>query len=508
MVPGRHLVKERKKMLHFLKKEANKTLTENGAATYVSTQSDCLDLFATIGALRNATDEDVINRFIKAYAEDADLAMKTLFFARDIRGGLGERKVFKTILSYLAVAEPESVKKNIANVAEYGRYDDLLALMGTPVEADVLAYIEKALRADMEVLADAEMTGAEQANVSLLAKWLPSVNTSNKDAVRNARKIARYMGMTDAQYRKVLSALRAQIKIIENNLRERDYSFNYEKQPSKALYKYRRAFLRNDEERYVSFITRAEADPTVMHTGALTPYDVIAPVVSNGRRVFTNEERRAMNATWNALENYAGSEDSLVVVDGSGSMYWAQNPSPAAVAQSLGIYFAERNTGAFHNHFITFSKNPRLVEIKGRDIVEKVRYCMGFNECSNTDLEKTFELILRTAVNNRLKQSDMPKKLYIISDMEFDVCAGNASATNFEQAKAMFEAHGYRLPQIIFWNVASRNAQQPVKMNDRGVALVSGCNPQIFSMLKEGTLEPYKFMMSVLNSERYEKIAA
>ncbi|WP_029319623.1 DUF2828 family protein [Butyrivibrio sp. AE3004] len=489
-------------MLEFLKKEANKTYTENGAITYVSTKSDCLDLFATIGALRNASEEDIITRFTRAYAEDADLAMKMLFFSRDIRGGLGERRVFKVILKYLATAETESVKKNIENVAEYGRYDDLMALLDTPVEKEVMAYIEKTLRTDMDELVE----NGENANVSLLAKWLPSVNTSNKDAVRNAKKIAGAMKMTDAGYRKNLSALRAQIKIIENNLREKDYSFDYEKQPSKALYKYRQAFIRKDQERYQSFIKKAETDPTVMHTGTLTPYDVIAPVI--GRAQFTEDERRAMNATWNALPNFAGSENSLVVVDGSGSMYWGRGTLPAAVAQSLGIYFAERNTGSFRNHFITFSERPRLVEIKGRDIVEKVRYCMGFNECSNTNIEKTFMLILRTAVANRLTQADMPEKLYIISDMEFDYCSGNAEATNFEHAKAEYARYGFKLPQIVFWNVNSRNIQQPVKMNDQGVALVSGCSPQIFSMIKEGNLEPYKFMMSVLMATRYERIAS
>ena len=215
-----------------------------------------------------------------------------------------------------------------------------------------------------------------------------------------------------------------------------------------------------------------------------------------------------MDATWNALDNYVGAENSLVVVDGSGSMYWGADPLPAAVAQSLGIYFAERNTGAFHNHFITFSSNPRLVEIKGRDIVEKVAYCMGYNECSNTDLAKTFDLILRTAVKNRLKQSDMPERLYIISDMEFDACAGNAGMTNFESAKKKFAKYGYKLPQVVFWNVASRSRQQPVKKNEQGVALVSGCSPQIFGMLQEGNLDPYHYMMQVLGSERYERIGA
>ena len=500
MEPGGHLVKkEIMKMLKFLKKEANQTFTENGAVTFMSTESFCLDLFAAAGALRQASDEEIISRFVKAFAEDRDLAVKTLFFARDIRGGLGERRFFKVILKYLAEAEPETVIKNIANIAEYGRYDDILVLIGTPCEQAALEYIRSTLAGDIQAL----NAGGE---VSLLAKWLPSVNASSEATVRTARKIAKAIGMSEAEYRKTLSSLRAQIKIIENNLREKDYTFEYEKQPSKALYKYRRAFIRNDIERYCKFMDRASADPSLLNTGTLTPYDVIAPVIR--RADISKQERKSMNVTWNALEDFTGSDNALAVVDGSGSMYFLGEPCAAAVAQSLGIYFAEHNKGAFKNHFITFSTNPRLVEIRGRDIVEKVRYCMSFNEVSNTDIGKVFELILKTAVKNRLKQKDMPEKIYIISDMEFDYCAANADETNFEHAKKRFALYGYRLPQIIFWNVRSRNAQQPVKMNEQGAALVSGCSPQIFKMLKEGNLEPYKFMLSVLKSERYENIAA
>ena len=203
------------------------------------------------------------------------------------------------------------------------------------------------------------------------------------------------------------------------------------------------------------------------------------------------------------------SDNTLAVVDGSGSMYWGgTNVMPAAVAESLGIYFAERNCGAFKGHFITFSANPRLVEIKGKDIFEKVQYCMSFNECSNTNIEKTFDLILDTAVKNRLKQKDMPSRLLIISDMEFDICSSDAEMTNFDNAKAKFAANGYRLPQLVFWNVNSFNRQQPVTMNEKGVTLVSGMSPQIFSMLKDDNLDPYSFMMSVISSERYERIAA
>lgn len=486
-------------MLKLLKKEANMTHTENGAVTYRSTQSECLDLFATIGALRRESDEEITNRFLRAYAENADLAMKILFFARDIRGGMGERRVFRTIIKWLASNEPRSLEKNIQYIAEYGRYDDLLALMGTTCEGKTLQLIKKQLAADCTALETGE-------SVSLLAKWLPSVNASNKDAVRQAKRIARAMGMNDAQYRKTLSALRAKISIIENNLREKDYTFDYSKQPSRAMFKYRKAFMRNDRDRYDAFMSRVAEGTEQLHTSALTPYEIIKPFFGGGD--ISYQERKAIDATWKSQENFTGGENALVVVDGSGSMYGGADPIPATVALSLGIYYAERNTGAFQNHFITFSENPKLVEIKGRDICEKTRYCQRFNEAANTNIQRVFQLILKTAVKNRVSQKDMPAKLYIISDMEFDYCTEDCSTTNFEYAQRIFAENGYQLPEVVFWNVASRNQQQPVKVNDRGVALVSGCNPRIFSMLKAGILSPYAFMIDVLGSERYAAIVA
>ena len=489
-------------MLKFLKREADTAYTANGAVSNASTMSDCLDFFAAAGALRNAGDEEIVSRFIRAFAEDRDIAMKTLFFARDIRGGLGERRAFRVILRYLAENYPDTVRKNIANIAEYGRYDDILSLIGTASEAEAVAYIRETLKKDMKSM-------QAQESVSLIAKWLPSVNASSSESVRLAKRIAKAMNMSDASYRRMLSALRAYIKILENSLREKDYSFSYEAQPSKALFKYRKAFIRNDEERYRAFIEKAKTEPSVLKTGSLTPYDIVSAVLNN-RKGMSAADREVLDTTWNALENYVNSDNTLVVVDGSGSMYWTPRGGvvPAAVAESLGIYFAERNKGAFAGNFITFSANPRLVEIKGDDIIEKVKYCMSYNECSNTNIEKTFDLILNTAVKNRLKQSDMPSRLIIISDMEFDVCADNSSMTNFDNAKAKFAKKGYKLPQLVFWNVNSFNRQQPVKMNDRGTVLVSGMSPQIFSMLKEDKLDPYSFMMSVISSERYERVAA
>ena len=485
-------------MLEHLKNEANRTYTENGAVTYATTYSDCLDLFATIGALRSSNEQEIISRFVRAFTEDPNLALKTLFFARDVRGGLGERKVFRVCLQWLAHNAPASVKKNIPYVAEFGRWDDLLSLMGTPCEKDAMLQIKKQLNADLEAMDMGD-------DVSLLAKWLPSVNASNAQTVAYAKKIARFLGMTDATYRKTLVKLREHIRIIENSLREKDYSFDYSKQPSKAMFKYRKAFYRNDGERYSEFLGKVSRGEAQLHTGTLTPYEIIKPFFYEH---VGDQEASAIDATWNAQEDFTRDENALVVIDGSGSMYSRTDPMPATVALSLGIYYAERNTGAFHNHFITFSERPQLVEIKGETILEKVRYCHDYNEVANTNIQKVFELILRTAVKNNVPQSEMPSTLYIISDMEFDCCARGAELTNFEYAKKIFAEAGYDLPHVVFWNVQSRNKQQPVTQNEQGVALVSGCSPRIFSMLKSGILSPLGYMLDILGAERYEKIAA
>ncbi|MBQ9953386.1 MAG: DUF2828 family protein [Clostridia bacterium] len=499
-------------MLQYLKQESNKTFTENGAATLQSTLSDCLDLFATVGALRRQSDDEIIARFMRAYTEDKDIAMKLLFFARDIRGGLGERKVFRVILKWLAQNEPNTVRKNLAYIAEYGRYDDLLVLFGTPVEKEMLSLIREQLHRDISAMNNGE-------EVSLLGKWLPSVNASNAETVKTAKKIARYLGMDDKTYRQTLTRLRGQIRIIENNLREKDYTFDYEKQPSKAMFKYRNAFARNDAERYNTFLNSVSSGEAKLNASTLAPYELVEPYLTpywyNGHHSFmkqiTAEEKKSLNATWEALPAFGSEANALAVIDTSGSMYCDAKPLPAAVALSLGIYFAEHNTGVFKNHFIEFSSKPELIEIKGDTFAEKLQYICSFNEIADTNIEAVFDLVLNAAVNNNLPQSELPDKLIIISDMEFNACVKNAGTTNFNNAKKKFVAAGYKLPEVVFWNVASRNRQQPVSKNEQGVALVSGCTPRLFSMIAEGNVSaatPYQIMLEVLCGERYEKIAA
>lgn len=486
-----------------LKNQSNITYTENGAVTNKSSLSDCLDLFFIAGASRNLADKDISDKVTRAFIEDKDLTMKILFFARDIRGGLGERRFFRIAMQTIARLSPESVDKNLKLFSEYGRYDDILAVYYSPeIHDSVISIIKNQLEEDKNNM-------NEQKQVSLLAKWLPSVNTSSIETKNLARKIASDLGISEPEYRKTLSSLRKYIDILESRLCKKDYTFDYSKQPSNAMLKYRKAFLRNDNERYTKFIEDVVKGNKKLNAGTLYPYQVVNEI--NNVVSLSDDEKKSLDATWKSLSNIENSQNAIAVIDGSGSMYWSsQSVIPADVAISLGIYFAEHNKGAFKNHFITFSMTPKLIEIKGNDIYEKVEYVSSFNECANTNIQAVFDLILDTAVKNKTPQEELPETIYIISDMEFDTCARNGQNkfTNYETAKQKFNKKGYTLPNVVFWNVNSRVSQVPVTMHESGTALVSGATPQIFNMVKSGDINPLSIMMDILNSERYSNITA
>ena len=493
-------------MLNFLnamKNENNYTTTENGGIAYRSSESFCLDMFFKAGAMRNADAKAIADTVTRAYAEDPDKTMKIVFFARDARGGLGERRFFRCAVSTLVNIAPHSVKKNIPLFAEYGRYDDLCVLLGTSLEKDAAEAIKSRLDEDKEAM-------AQGGKVSLLAKWLPSVNASSKATRNMGRRLAALIGLNEPEYRRTLSALRKYTDIIENRLRERDYTFNYEIQPSCAMFKYRKAFIRNDGERYGEFIKKVNVGEAKINTGRLYPYDIVRAALKGN---ISKAETESLNASWNNLPDLtaAKKENAMAVIDGSGSMTWGASGGirPIDAALSLGIYFAEHSEGIFANHFITFSEHPRLVEIKGNDIVEKVRYCNTYNECANTNLEAVFLLILDTAMKNNAKQEDLPSKLYIISDMQFDSCIiGGNNAPMFRKMTQLYRENGYTLPEIVFWNVASRSDAIPVTKSATGAALVSGYTPSVFDMVIGGDANPETIMNKILYSERYEPVTA
>lgn len=484
-------------MLNYLKNEANLTTTENGALTYSTTQNECLNLFFRAGAMRNVSKEKIEDVVEKAFIEDKSKTMKIIFYARDVRGGLGERRFFKTALQTLANIDTERVNNNIKYISEYGRWDDILVLFNTPCEETVLSLIKEQWNKDIVNMS----SGLE---VSLLAKWLPSINASAYETKKNAKKIINYLNCSDKQYRQTLSALRKYIDIIENKLREREYDFDYSKQSSGAMFKYRNAFVRNDNDRYTKYLENVNKGKTTINTNTLYPYEIVRRC-----REDVNNDVLSLDTTWKNLPSFKNDENAIAVVDGSGSMTlsYTNNVAPIDVALSLGIYFAEHNTGKFANHFITFSHTPQLVEIKGDNIVEKVKYCRKYNEVSDTNLEATFDLILNTAIKYNLSQSEMPKRMYIISDMEFNSCVeGGNDKTLFNTMQDRYKENGYELPEVVFWNVNSRNSNFPVSISNTNVALVSGCTPALFNMVGNGEINPVKIMNDIINSERYSCI--
>lgn len=473
------------------------TQTANGAATFKSSGHAVLDFFSQAGAMRGKF-FDAWRLFEQSLAEDELLAMKALFHLRDVRGGQGERDLFRCIVYRLSQLRPGLVIRNLALFPEYGRWDDLLPLLHIKaLEQDVLALFRAQLRHDLQAI-------TENKKVSLLGKWLPSLNARNAVAQRNARIIAMYLDLSPREYRQMLSLLRRAIGIVESQMSHRIWGeINYGAVPSRAAMIYRKAFKRHDGERYNEYIEAVQQGKAKINAGALFPYDLV-------HLAFNRRSDATIDAQWNALPDYlAGRAHSgIVVCDTSGSMAGR----PIEVAISLAMYIAERNKGAFKDHFITFSASPKLKKIIGSTLAEKVRNLNNAEWGRNTNLQAVFSQILMNGIRFDVPQEDMPQVVYIVSDMQFDQCVVVPGATNFEMIAAQYKAAGYTLPSVVFWNVNATPGQSPVQQHQTGVALVSGFSPSIFTTLLKGGVEglrnmtPLLAMLDKLNSERYAQV--
>lgn len=350
---------------------------------------------------------------------------------------------------------------------------------------------------------------------SLLGKWLKSENTSSKESRRLGRKTREYLGYTAKEYRKILSQLRKKINIVETLMTSNKWEeIEYSNLPSKAGLQYRNAFRKHDEKRYGEFLESLANGEVKVNSSTLFPYELVRKVDCGYYADRNNDD--LYNGMWDNLPNYLEDceDNSIAVVDVSGSM----SGLPMEVAISVGLYLAERNNGSFHNHFITFESNPNLLEVKGSNFCERVRNIMKAPWGGSTNILATFDLILNTAVKNKLPQSEIPSRLFIISDMEFDAARGcgygyyrntksDDRKTLFQRIESKWKAKGYKMPKLVFWNVASRNDISPMTMDDNGVQFVSGCSPSIFTSVMKGEfLSPYDLMLEVINSERYSLV--
>lgn len=511
--------------LEALKETDNFTTTENGAGALKSTNNRCLDAFGSLGAMRKVNDNGTkaINTFMAAYRENPELAMRMLFWLRDVRGGAGERQTFRYIVTYLANSEPSLVIKNLPNFLKYGRGDDILCLLETTIKDKVIEFINFILTEDVRAYHRNEP-------ISLLAKWLPSANASSKKTKHYAQIIYKGLHWSERHYRKALTTLRKYSNVVEQKMSAREWTdIDYEAVPSKAAMNYAKAFYAHDEIGYKYYLNKLAEGKAKINAKALFPVDIINKIRHTR---LTLIDRAILDAQWSSLPNYFAerNENAICMVDTSGSM----SGDPINVALSLGLYCADKCKGPFHNYFITFDEKPTLQHVEGKDIYEKVQNIQSIN-CFNTDIEAAFDLILNTAIRVDAKQEEIPDKLYIISDMQFDEARGAYTPwsrsprcpkpmTFMDTMRQKYAQYGYTLPSIVYWNVReSKCGMFQETVDGENCAMVSGYSPSLFEAVIKGTtyelvtttdgkevirekIDPITVMVNTLMDERYDSV--
>jgi hypothetical protein len=469
------------KLVEAIKQNSVLTYTENGDVTYSSSLNALVDLFFHGPAYRGRSEDEMIKLFEKAYNQDKYLALRTLLWLRDVRGGAGERKFFRVICEELSNTDKEAASIVMSKVADIGRYDDLLSFRGM---------IDAALDKFADALCEPETS-------TLAAKWAPK--ESSKPNKEIARYFAEKLGLTPKQYRKMISSLN---NVIETKMCDKDWEkIEYGKIPSKAASKYTKAFSKNDSKRYNDYIAKLEAGDEKINAGAIFPYDVIK----------TSNDKIA-NEMWKALPNWVGEDTSFIpMIDVSASMDWCTvSPGTDAmqVAISLGIYLAQRNNTEFKNCYLTFSSTPELnILSDNKNIKELYKKVKGDNWGGSTNLDAAFDQILNFAVRGNVPAEDMPKNLLVLSDMEFNSGQGYGNrfgSTAYERAKMKFANAGYKLPNIVWWNIASRNNSTPVLSKENGTALVGGCSPAIVKNICNGRFSPEDILMKTIMNKKYD----
>lgn len=523
-------------------KAQNYSETENGAVGYKSTGSELLNINFAASSFRSMPESGIAANFEKAYDEGNELAMKWAFYLRDVRGGMGERRSFRAIIKWLADNHLDDLKKVISMIPEYGRWDDLFVLFGTKGES-AMAEVVKA-----EWAAETKDAAANTQRIYGLAKWAPSENASSEETKMLSSKVRGILGVTPRDYRKALSKMRAISGVVETKMSANDWKdIDFSKVPSKASANYAKAFDRHDQSRYEKYLEDVKAGVAKINAGAILPPDIYHKVSTmidltygkanydfyncsgfrkiDGYTVSAQDKAAvdALNLQWNSLP--APAKDlptTLVITDGSGSMTaFATKGSEVMnidIGRALGIYFAEHCKGEFHNKMITFSEHPEFIDLDKaptQDLAGKIACVSQYDEVANTDIKKVFDLILKTAKNGNMAQSDLPGTVLIISDMEFDQGATGLDAaydpsvkdpTLFGEIGAEFEAAGYKLPRLVYWNLGSRSGTIPMTQNDKGVCLVSGYSQNAVKMFMDGDTDPYKALVKVLMSDRYAAV--
>ena len=483
------------KLQQIAKEESSIKRTENGAFAYNTTDNSLVDLFAIIGALRPRTESEIRDKFANAFNQDALLATKMLFYAGNIRGGLGERRTFRICLEWLANNYPSIVEKNIGAIPLFNRWDSIFVLIGTPCESYMWKFVYEQIVEDWS-------NYKNKKSISLLAKWMPSENASSIYTKRNAKIARQNFNLTSRQYRKMLSTLRKYLDVTEVKMSNGEWSnINYETVPSRAMMKYNNAFKKHDMDGFCRYIEALNRGEKKINASTLYPYDLVKNYLSYN----TAQKSEVVEQQWKALPNYIDEESNiLIMADVSGSMYGR----PLETSIGLAIYFAERNKGPLEGIYMTFTSHPRFQYIDASETLErKVEKVRNTDIGYSTNLSRAFDYLLEKAVDYDFKQEDMPNAIVVISDMEIDHYMRPSSNWDFIRTqKAKYAAYGYTLPKMILWNVEARNDTILSKSDD--VLFVSGQSPSTFKSLL-GNLDGktnWDLMLEVLNNEMYNCI--
>lgn len=494
----------------------NLGVTENGAVGYKNSVNPLTTLNFQVSSMRGGLSEEFKSLFVESLELNFEYTVKWLFFIRDIREGLGERDTFVGLYQLYFDKYPEQSKHTLSLVSEYGRWKDVVDIAfgsNEDLKNSCFEIIKKQLSKDVIGVQKKE-------SISLLAKWMPSINASKKTRLR-AIDLIKYLGMNNCSYRKMLSKLREYIDVLERKTCSNKWGeIDYNKVCSNANLRYSDSFMKHDTERrkeYLESLLKPNS-ASKMNASVLYPYEIWHKYCKDIYETHINKDD-ALENMWNNLKDMGICGNTMVVVDGSGSMIGCipnSNIRPIDVSRSLGVYFSERCTGEFHNKMIEFSSNPQFIDIDGKDnLCDKITYMNRFDDCSNTNIEAVFDMILKTAEKHNMSQSDMPERILIVSDMEFDQATTHYSwgisdypkfdwVPLFEKIKKDYENKGYKLPKLVFWNVCSRTNTIPLNENESGVILVSGFSVNTIKMVMSNNLNPWEVLKETLDSDRYK----
>lgn len=459
----------------------NLTTTENNDLTFISSLHAVLDLYYKVPSFRGRS-EGVVDLVQEAWKENPNLTAKALFYIRDILYGLGERETFRVAINYLAKHYPDKIRHLVKYIPDYGRWDDMFALFGTPLEGVALDEIVSALRSGN----------------GLCAKWMPR---EHKKGYKPYGEIVRKaLGLSAKGYRKLLSGL---TNVVETKMCRKEWgTIRYDHVPSVAFNKYKQAFFKHDADRFSAFLESVKQGKAKINAKAIYPHDIIKNIFYGK---LSKQELEAVELQWKQLPDLVGDMSFLPICDTSSSMFatYYGKLSPITICIALGIYLSERNKSVFKDLVLTFNTTPTFFRLSG-SLKDKVNQIASLSWGGSTNLVKAFELILNIAYKNNVPDSDMPKNILVISDMQFNQC--NPEYFNsIEEIKTKYQFYGYTFPNVYFWNVGAYNTV-PVTYNKYGFVLVGGFSPNIMRYLLSGDITPEKIMMNTLMSERYKKI--